>query len=140
MCAQPNLYQPTDESSVIGKSYGSMYRVLRAAVSRDIPRSVHRDHAGRNATSVKGLSPDKQSNFCGGRASMWTRRQHRNTQWVSGTTGVRDHGMYGRLIQELGRTARNGRNPLNIRQGIMAKSDVTFPVVVRRLNCSEEVG
>jgi len=71
---------------------------------------------------------------------MRTRRQHRNTQWVSGTTGVRDHGMYGRLIQELGRAAKNGRNPLNSQQGVMTELSVMFFAEVRRSNCSGEVG
>lgn len=54
----------------------SLYRVLRL-VSRGTGRSVDRECAGRNATSVKGIEPRQSVHFRGGRASMRKRRQHR---------------------------------------------------------------
>lgn len=63
-------------SLVSGNTERSLYRVLRLA-SRGAGRSVNRECAGRNATSVNGIEPRQSSNFCGGRASMRKRRQHR---------------------------------------------------------------
>jgi len=138
MCAKHSLYQPADESSVIGESYGSMYRVLRRWQRCQL-RSVDRDHAGRNAISVKGLSPDKH--YLSWWPSQYTEAKAASVSYrPADTTGVRDHGMYGRLIQELGRARRGRSNSINIWQGVMTKSNVMPHRAVRRSNCSEEVG
>ena len=64
-------------SLVSGNTERSLYRVLRGS-SRGELRSVNRECAGRNAASVNGIEPRQTCNFCGGRASMRKRRQHRS--------------------------------------------------------------
>src|SRR5208283_388308 len=90
-----------------GNTVRSGYRVLRAAMGRPIPRSVDRNHAGRNAkpegSSVKRLSPVKH-------VSLWWPSQYEEAKATpavpaqpvqgTGTTGVREHGMYVRLLGE----------------------------------------
>ena len=138
MCAGQSCNQPTDASSVMGKPVRSMYRVLRGS-SRGARRSVDRDHAGRNARSVKGLSPEKHlswwwpSNYSAAKAASL------NVEF-SGTTGVRDHGMYEGLIAEPRRSLRSrtrlfrmeGRRP-------MTESDLILQREVRCSRISEEV-
>jgi len=56
-----------------------LYRVLREPMAPGgATRSVDRKCAGRNATSVNGIEPRQTTNFCGGRAIMRKRRQHRS--------------------------------------------------------------
>lgn len=118
---------PKDPSPVRGNTYGSRYRVLRAVPPRGGPRSVDRECAGRNAISVKGLSPDKQS-------VLWWPSQYAEAKAISsgprvpvgtaavspsgrtlqrrplGTTGVLDHGMYTRSTAERERSASGRTN------------------------------
>jgi hypothetical protein len=138
MCAKLSVNQLAGESPVRGKSFGSRYRVLRG-LSRGNLRSVHRNHAGRNAISVKGLSPDKPyvlwwpSKYAVAKAAPVGYRP-------AGTTGVLDHGMYGKLIQELGRSAKDRLIAESQWQGVMTKSVMMSIAEVRRLRSSEEVG
>jgi hypothetical protein len=143
MCAGKSCIQPTDESSVTGKSIRSVYRVLRR-LPRGGWRSVDRDHAGRNAkpegSSVKVLSSVKE-------LSVWWPSHYVEAKAVSadymlvGTTGVRVHGMYGRLNTEPGRSlggrVRMRRLPW---RGIITKSGIIPPSEVRCSHSSKEVG
>jgi hypothetical protein len=128
-------------SGEIGPS--SEYRVLRV-LSRDTARSVDREHAGRNASSVKVSSPVKQSRsvvaeqLC---SSEGNTRRHRPL----GTTGVQVHGMYVEFLSEPGRSAIGGeqrkrpptKHPV---QGLTPKSGVMSTAEVRTHHSSEEVG
>ena len=123
-----------------GNTVRSGYRVLRAAMERFIPRSVDRNHAGRNAKpegfSVKRLSPVKH-------ISLWWPSQYveaKATPAVSaqpvqgtGTTGVREHGMYERLLGErrrslLGRAglAQIGRAKLMTESASIPEREVRY--------------
>lgn len=143
MCAGKSCNQPTDASSVMGKPVRSMYRVLRVAVERSIPRSVDRDHAGRNAkpegSSVKGLSPEKQVSMWWPSHYYYAKAAPMNLEFV-GTTGVRDHGMYEGLITEPRRSLRS-RTRLFRMEGrrLMTESNRTLPREVRCSHTSEEV-
>lgn len=139
MCAGKSCEQPTDASSVMGKPVRSMYRVLRG-VSRGTLRSVDRDHAGRNAPSVKGLSPVKNqclwwpSNYIAAKAAPVIVE-------IMGTTGVRDHGMYERLFTEPRRSFRSRRRIFRTEwQGPNTKSLSILREEVRCSHISEEVG
>ena len=125
---------------------GSQYRVLRAAVPRGTPRSVDRNCAGRNATSVKGLSPDKQ-------LFPWWPSYYEDAKATpeatlvvaAGTTGVRDHGMYRRPAAERlrsarGRAATTGPGPRVEGQGVAAKFATIPRAEVRCLHSSDEAG
>jgi hypothetical protein len=72
------------------------YRVLRS-LSRGSGRSVNRNCAGRNASSVKVSSPDKHS-------VTWWPSQYREAKATpeqsAGTAGVQVHGMYRRSVTE----------------------------------------
>lgn len=86
-------------------------------------RSIDKDHAGRNAAGVKGPPPDKLN------VTRWpSQYRHAKTAPVgyvpTGTTVVQDHGMYERLIQKPGRSARNERNPLREQQVVKTKLSV----------------
>jgi len=151
MCAKQSLQQPVSAvarreaappSLTPGNTIRSGYRVLREAMGRPIPRSVHRDDAGRNATSrdssVKGTSPVKcflpewPSNYGAAKATPVYGPA------VSGTPGVQAHGMYRRLVQELGNTPGRGtRLSKTRRQGVMSESKVFRPRVLRSAHSSE---
>jgi hypothetical protein len=82
----------------------SRYRVLRGT-SRGVLRSVDRECAGRNATSVKAVEPRQSAMFRGGRAGMDDRLDSGHAKAALtllaeevGTTGVRDHGMHTRQV------------------------------------------
>jgi hypothetical protein len=79
----------------------SRYRVLRAASPRGGPRSVDRECAGRNATSVKAVEP-RQSPLSVVAEQVWTKPGNRfsegSTSREAGTTGVQDHGMDTRQV------------------------------------------
>jgi hypothetical protein len=148
-------------SLVSGNSERSLYRVLRF-VPRGAERSVDRECAGRNATSVKGLSPDNQvfpwwpSQYEEAKAApglmrvpCWTAvesvfdstQQHVNF----GTTGVLDHGMYTRPAAERERAVRSRITSVRPRsrvggQGVTTKSMPTILLTaVRCAHSSEEV-
>lgn len=74
----------------------SRYRVLRGA-SRGALRSVDRECAGRNASSVKAVEP-RQSARSVVAEQVWpspgNRLSEGSTSRMAGTTGVQDHGMY----------------------------------------------
>jgi hypothetical protein len=151
---------PKSPSPVCGNTFGSQYRVLRG-LSRGRSRSVDRECAGRNATGVKGLSPDKQ-------AVLWWPSQYEEAkaasmgprdQWRSamvgaqrrtsqrrpiGTTGVLDRGMYTRSTAErersvLGRTKQRPRSRVS-EQGVMSKFKTIPGTEIRCSHSSEEVG
>ena len=113
-------------SLVSGNTERSLYRVLRGS-SRGALRSVDREYAGRNATSVKGSSPDNQafpwwpSQYEEAKAASTGHGfQLRSVAYASSdcasprrsfdTTGVQDHGMYTRPAAERERSARSRTN------------------------------
>jgi hypothetical protein len=147
-------------SPVGGNTSRSSYRVLRGA-PRGVLRSVDRNCAGRNATSVKGSSPDnhffpwwpsvypaaKAASRPGwapagaARKSVSDCTLQRNGM---GTTGVQDHGMYRRPAAERERSAR-GRAMKRPRfraseRGVKTKLEAIPRAEVRCLHSSEEVG
>ena len=79
----------------------SRYRVLRVAAPRGAPRSVDRECAGRNATSVKAVEPRQflrsvvAEHVC---PSPGSRLSEGSISREAGTTGVRDHSMYTRQV------------------------------------------
>ena len=78
----------------------SRYRVLRVS-SRGEGRSVDRECAGRNATSVKAVEPRQSvrsvvaEHVC---PSPGNRLSEGNTSREAGTAGVQDHSMYTRQV------------------------------------------
>ena len=134
-----------------GNTRTSQYRVLRAAPPRGGPRSVDRDCAGRNATSVKDVEPRQSTHFRGGRARMDDRLNSGQAKATpvplagKGTTGVQDHGMYRRLMTEHKRSApsRTEANRPWSRangQGVMSKSGAILRAEVRCPHSSGEAG
>jgi hypothetical protein len=144
-----------------GNTERSLYRVLRAALPRGSPRSVDRECAGRNASSVKGSSPDKH-------AVTWWPSQYEEAKAVSkgprdrvrsaevspsgrtlqrrpfGTTGVQDHGMHTRPTAERERSVLSRANAVRPRlrvsgQGVTSKSKTILGTDVRCSRSSEEV-
>lgn len=79
----------------------SRYRVLRVASPRGGPRSVDRECAGRNATSVKDVEP-RQTDRSVVAERVSTRPGDRlsegSTGREAGTTGVQDHSMHTRQV------------------------------------------
>jgi hypothetical protein len=123
------------------------HRVLREASSRGDPRSVDRGCAGRNASSVKGLSPDSQT------VAWWPSKYggpgDRPAKAIpagkAGTTGVRDHGMHRRPSAERERSAQSRVEasrpwPRAEGQGLRLKSAAILRAEVRCLHSSEEAG
>jgi membrane-bound inhibitor of C-type lysozyme len=85
----------------------SRYRVLRAASSRGDPRSVDRECAGRNATSVKDVEPRQSVSSVANQrevvaervsASPGNRLSEGSTGRKAGTAGVQDHSMHTRQV------------------------------------------
>ena len=79
----------------------SRYRVLRAASPRGGPRSVDRECAGRNATSVKDVEPRQSARSVVAEhvsTSPGNRLSEGSTSREAGTTGVQDHSMYTRQV------------------------------------------
>ncbi len=120
----------------------SRYRVLRG-LSRGSLRSVDRECAGRNASCVKGLSPVKRH------LPWWPSESNDREGSIGcrktvGTTGVLDHGMYTRLVSELGRSLRGGAQhrqcSLADGRGVAAKFVASARGEVRSRHSSEEVG
>jgi hypothetical protein len=156
VCARQSWHQPAGESPARGNRVNvgaasaatvrtpSRYRVLRAAPSRGGPRSVDRECAGRNASSVKVSSPEKQN-------LPWWPSKYAAAKAVSasisgaGTTGVQGHSMYTRLMSEPGRSPSGGAQRKSQRhlargQGTVAKSWVSTDGEVRSRRSSGEVG
>ena len=122
----------------------SRYRVLREALSRGSPRSVDRECAGRNASSVKVSSPVKHirsvvaEHVCSSEGSIDGLR-------AVDTTGVQVLGMYTRLVSEPGRSPAGEAQRMSLRfiaqgQGVTAKSWVSAAGEIRSRRSSEEVG
>jgi hypothetical protein len=136
MCAKLSLQHLADESSVWGNTERSRYRVLRE-VSRGTLRSVNRDHAGRNALSVKGLSLDNNLMWW---PSYYTDAKATLDVSTFNTTGVRDLGMHEELLQKLGRSVEGQPyRAVTSRQGVMSKSEGTPSTEVRLPRSSGEV-
>lgn len=76
LTSECRLGDDSGRSLVSGNTERSLYRVLRGS-PRGALRSVDRECAGRNATSVNGIEPRQSAHFRGGRASIRKRRQHR---------------------------------------------------------------
>ena len=130
-------------SSPVRRKMHRRYRVLRAAPPRGGPRSVDRDWAGRNARSVKGLSPDNQLVSVVAEPVCRRRRQHPLAR--VGTTGVRDHGMSSRPTSERERSAESRVEvqrpwPRDVRQGVNAESASILTAEVRCPRSSDEAG
>lgn len=141
MCAGQSYQQPTDVSSVTGNTVRSVYRVLRGS-SRGELRSVNRNPVGRNAKSVKGLSPVKNaspwwpSNYLAAKAIP----ENHTISVIFGTTGVRDHGMLERLLMEPRRSLWSRRRSFRLeRRRLMTESDRILQREVRCSHTSEEV-
>jgi len=141
MCAGISHHQPTDASSVTGNTVRSVYRVLRGT-SRGVLRSVDRNSIGRNAKSVKVLSPVKQvspwwpSNYAAAKATS----ENRTSSAISGTTGVRVHGMLEGLLMEPRRSLESrSRLSKSLWQDVMFKSKTILSREVRCSHISEEV-
>ena len=148
-------------SPVGGNTSGSPYQVLRAS-PRGAVRSVDRDCAGRNASSVKVSSPDKQqfpwwpSDYTAAKAASDAKRvpvgtatfraMSAGTQRVAaGTTGVQVHGMYRRPAAERERSARGRATQHRPRlqvseQGVTTEFKTIPRAEVRCLHSNEEVG
>jgi hypothetical protein len=143
-----------------GNTFGSLYRVLRGS-PRGALRSVDRECAGRNASSVKGSSPDNQyvpwwpSQYEEAKAiSNATRVLSRTAPCVLAeqgqrlafdTTGVQDHGMYTRPAAERERSARCRTTLVRPRskaseQGVASEFKAILLAEVRCARSSEEVG
>lgn len=136
MCAGKSYQQPTDESSVTGNTVRSVYRVLRGS-PRGALRSVDRDPSGRNARSVKVLSPVKNisawwpSNYSAAKA---TPEVSGAASAGSGATGVRVHGMLERLLMEPRRSLLSRARLLRMGgRRLMTESDRTLE---REVRCS----
>jgi len=134
-------------SPVPGNTVRSGYRVLRGSSRGDL-RSVDRNHVGHNAKSedfsVKGLSPVKQ-------LSLWWPSKYAAAKATpavpahpvqgTGTTGVRGHGMYERLLRERRRSPRSRVGLLKLAgRSLNTKSAITLYEEVRCLHTSYEVG
>lgn len=139
MCAGRSYQQPTDVSSVTGNTVRSVYRVLRGS-SRGELRSVNRNPAGRNATSVKVLSPVKKlspwwpSNYLAAKATP----ENLTTSKISGTTGVRVHGMLERLLMEPRRSLKSrSRTSKQLWPDVMFKLK---PILSREVRCFHSSG
>ncbi len=143
-----------------GNTFGSLYRVLRGS-SRGALRSVDRECAGRNASSVKGSSPDNHS-------VLWWPSQYEEAKATSNatrtlsrvaprvlaergqrlafdTTGVHDHGMYTRPAAERERSARSRTHEVRpgsqaSEQGVTSEFKAILPAEVRCARSSGEVG
>jgi len=141
--SRDTIFSPEPENTV-----RSGYRVLRVAMGRPIPRSVNRDHAGRNAkpegVSVKRLSPVKHDR-------LWWLSHYEEAKATpavaaqpaqgTGTTGVREHGMYERLLRERLRALGSRVRLLKlVWQSLTTESAIILSREVRCLHSSWEMG
>lgn len=126
----------------------SRYRVLRLT-SRGGGRSVDRDCAGRNATSVKDVEPRQThssvvaEHVCANRGNPAS--EGSTSSSTAGTTGVRDHSMHRGLVAEHLRSASGGvESPRpwlhTAGQGLRPESVVVPDVEVRCPRSSDEAG
>jgi hypothetical protein len=151
MCAKQSLQQPVRKVTLAVSTVGVMPRLtpgntIRSGYPswrlspRGSSRSPVRNDAGRNALSgVKGSSPVKRfvpewpSYY--GDAKATPEANH-----AKGTPGVQVHGMYRRLLQELGRSpSAISRKNSNRVQGVTSKCPVMLRREVRGSRTSEEV-
>ena len=151
MCARKSFCQPAgvdltsgdaEPSPVRGNTVRSRYRVLRLA-PRGVGRSVDRDHAGRNAKSVKVLSPVKNasprwpSKYEAAKATLKPGKAQAFER--KGAAGVRVHGMYEGLAEEPRRSLEGrARSLRSAGRGRTPKSAVTLPREVRSFHSSDE--
>lgn len=158
MCAKQSLKQPASERenniSPLAKYYSSSSlapgNTIRSGYHnwrlspRGSRRSPVRNDAGRNALSgVKVSSPDNRyfawwpSYYADAKATPV-----REVNGLSvGTTGVQVHGMYRRLVQELGRSLEGRSRTIRVNgQSVMSKSKTISAREVRWLRSSKEVG
>jgi hypothetical protein len=125
----------------------SQYRVLRL-LPRGSGRSVDRDCAGRNATSVKDVEPRQSAHSVVAEHVSTTSESsvsEGNISREAGTTGVQDHGMYRRSMAEHLRSASGGVEakrpwPQTEGQGLRPESEVIPGAEVRCLHSSDEAG
>ena len=125
----------------------SRYRVLRVS-PRGEGRSVDRECAGRNATSVKEVEPRQSRSFVV--AERVCRRRGNppsegSTNREVGTTGVQDHSMHTGQGAEHLRSAPTWAEakrpwPTTEGQGLRPKSEETPGAEVRYLHSSFEAG
>jgi hypothetical protein len=125
----------------------SRYRVLRGA-SRGVLRSVDRECAGRNATSVKDVEP-RQTAFSVVAEHVWpspgSRLSEGSTSREAGTTGVQDHGMYTWQVAVRLRSAASlvvspRPKPATDEEGQRPNFPVTTSAEVRCSRSSDEAG
>ena len=142
MCAGQGYQQPTDESSVTVNTVRSVYRVLRGS-SRGELRSVNRNPAGRNPTSVKVLSPVKTvcprwpSNYAEAKAAPGPGAAQAAER--RGTAGVRVRGMHEGLVEEPRRSPASRARPLELAgRGLSPESAITLAGEVRSSHSSRE--
>ena len=125
----------------------SRYRVLRGA-SRGALRSVDRECAGRNATSVKDVEPRQSARsvvaerVCQRQGNLLSEG---STSREAGTTGVQDHGMYTRQVAVRLRSAAmwaasSRPRPITEGQGLRPKSPGMSSAEVRCPHSSDEAG
>ena len=125
----------------------SRYRVLRGA-SRGALRSVDRECAGRNATSVKDVEP-RQTHSSVVAERVWpspgNRLSEGSTSRKAGTTGVQDHGMYTRQVAVRLRSAASlvatpRPKPATDEEGLRPNFPATTLAEVRCSRSSDEAG
>ena len=125
----------------------SRYRVLRGA-PRGAVRSVDRECAGRNATSVKDVEP-RQTACSVVAERVWKDRgnpaSEGSTGRKAGTTGVQDHSMHIRQVAVRLRSAAMWAvsprpRPTTEGQGLRPESPAMSPAEVRCPHSSDEAG
>ena len=125
----------------------SRYRVLRGA-SRGALRSVDRECAGRNATSVKDVEPRQSvrsvvaEHVC---EMPGNRLSEGSTSRKTGTTGVQDHSMYTRQVAVRLRSAATlvvspRPKPATDEEGLRPNFPVMTSAEVRCSHSSDEAG
>jgi hypothetical protein len=119
------------------------YRVLRKT-SRGVLRSVNRDCAGRNATSVKDVELRKTF-FSVVAEQLCIREGNTHFSWEVGATGVQDHSMYKRLMSKRERSVSCRADVKRLWprvgvQGLKTKPLTICETEVRCLHSSDEAG
>ena len=124
------------------------YRVLRAEPPRGCPRSVDRECAGRNATSVKDVEPRQSARSVVAEhvsTSPGNRLSEGSTSREAGTTGVQDHSMYTRQVAVRLRSAAPlvdspRPRPVTDEEGLRPNFPAMTPAEVRCLHMRLEAG